>query len=129
MACPRARWPKRSRRHLSASEVGQILEGQISFPLVVRYPRDKPTDLSAIEQTLLDTPSDAQVPLAAVADIREDRGPNFITREGVQRKIVVQCNVAGRDLRGVVNDIQRECRDHSRPAARLPGRVWRAIRK
>jgi CzcA family heavy metal efflux pump len=88
-------------------EVGQILEGQISFPLVVRYSGDKPTDLSAIEQTLLDTPSGPQVPLAAVADVSEDRGPNFITREGGQRKIVVQCNVAGRDLRGVVNDIQK----------------------
>jgi Cu/Ag efflux pump CusA len=88
-------------------EVGQILEGQISFPLVVRYSGDKPADLSAIEQTFLDTPSGPQVPLAAVAHVREDRGPNFITREGVQRKIVVQCNVAGRDLRGVVNDIQK----------------------
>jgi CzcA family heavy metal efflux pump len=88
-------------------QVGQILEGQVSFPLVVRYSGDRPTDLSAIEQTLLDTPSGPQVPLAAVAHVREDRGPNFITREGVQRKIVVQCNVAGRDLRGVVNDIQR----------------------
>ncbi len=88
-------------------EVGQILEGQISFPLVVRYAGDKPTNLSEIEQTLLDTPPGPQVPLAAVAHIREDRGPNFITREGVQRKIVVQCNVAGRDLRGVVNDIQK----------------------
>ena len=88
-------------------EVGQILEGQVSFPLIVRYSGDKLADLSTIEQTLLDTPSGSQVPLAAVARVREDRGPNFITREGVQRKIVVQCNVAGRDLRGVVNDIQK----------------------
>jgi Cu/Ag efflux pump CusA len=88
-------------------EVGQILEGQISFPLVVRYSGDNPTDLRAFEQTLLDTPSGPQVPLSAVAHVREDLGPNFITREGVQRKIVVQCNVAGRDLRGVVNDIQK----------------------
>ena len=42
-----------------------------------------------------------------MADIREDRGPNFISRENVQRKIVVQCNVAGRDLRSLVNDIQK----------------------
>jgi len=88
-------------------EVSQILEGQVSFPLVVRYQSDGSGDLNAIGQTLLDTPSGAKIPLAALAQIREDRGPNFITREGVQRKIVVQCNVAGRDLRGVVNDIQR----------------------
>ncbi|MEE8484966.1 MAG: efflux RND transporter permease subunit, partial [Acidimicrobiia bacterium] len=36
--------------------------------------------------------------------IYEDRGPNFISRENVQRKIVVMCNVAGRDMRGVVDD-------------------------
>jgi Cu/Ag efflux pump CusA len=41
-----------------------------------------------------------------VAEVREDRGPNFIMREGVQRRIVVQCNVAGRDLRSVVDDIR-----------------------
>ena len=89
-------------------EVSQILEGQVSFPLVVRYQSDTSAGLTAIGDTLLDTPSGAKIPLAAVAQIREDRGPNFITREGVQRKIVVQCNVAGRDLRGVVNDIQRD---------------------
>ena len=55
---------------------------------------------------MIDTPSGARVPLSAIAEIREDRSPNFITRENVQRKIVVSCNVAGRDLRSVVNDIQ-----------------------
>jgi CzcA family heavy metal efflux pump len=88
-------------------DVGQVLEGQVSFPLVVRYLPDGSSDLEAIRQTLIDTPSGARIPLAAVADIREDRGPNFVTRENVQRKIVVQCNVAGRDLRGVVQDVQR----------------------
>jgi Cu/Ag efflux pump CusA len=44
--------------------------------------------------------------LENVASILEDRGPNFISREGVQRKIVVQSNVAGRDLRGVVDEIR-----------------------
>jgi Cu/Ag efflux pump CusA len=46
-----------------------------------------------------------------VADVHEDRGPNFISREGVQRKIVVQCNVAGRDLLGVVNEIRAAVAD------------------
>jgi len=88
-------------------QVGEILEGQVSFPLVVRYNTQSVSDLDTIRQTLVDTPSGARIPLAAVADIREDRGPNFISRENVQRKIVVQCNVAGRDLRGLVNDIER----------------------
>lgn len=88
-------------------QVGEILEGQVSFPLVVRYLTEGIDDLDTIRQTLIDTPSGARIPLSAVADIREDRGPNFISRENVQRKIVVQCNVAGRDLRSLVNDIQK----------------------
>ena len=87
-------------------EVGQIFEGGVAFPLVLRYPRVDTPALSAIRQTLLDTPSGAKVPLGAVAEVGEDRGPNFISREGVQRKIVVMCNVAGRDLRSVVNEVQ-----------------------
>ncbi len=88
------------------AETGRILEGQVSFPLVVRYNTGKPGSVEDIARTQIDTPAGARVPLSALADIREDRGPNFIMREGVQRRIVVQCNVAGRDLRGVVNDIQ-----------------------
>ncbi len=91
-------------------QVGEILEGQVSFPLVVRYDAERIQDLDAIRETLIDTPSGARIPLAAVAEIREDRGPNFISRENVQRKIVVQCNVAGRDLRGLVNDIEKNVR-------------------
>jgi Cu/Ag efflux pump CusA len=87
-------------------EVNRVLEGQISFPLVVRYPGMKLDDLEVIGGTLIDSPSGAKVPLNAVADVYEDRSPNFISREGLQRKIVVQCNVAGRDLLGVVNEIR-----------------------
>lgn len=87
--------------------VGQIFEGQIAFPMVLRYPVDKSADLDTIGRTLIDTPSGARVPLSAIAEIREDRGPNFVSRENVQRKIVVTCNVAGRDLRSVVNDIEK----------------------
>ena len=92
---------------LLGREVGQVLEGQVSFPLVVRYQADGTQDLDSVGRTLLDTPAGAQIPLAAVSEIRDDRAPNFISRENVQRKIVVQCNVAGRDLRSVVNDIER----------------------
>jgi CzcA family heavy metal efflux pump len=88
-------------------QVGQIFEGQIAFPMVLRYPVENSANLDVIRQTLVDTPSGARVPLSGIADVREDRSPNFISRENVQRKIVVTCNVAGRDLRSVVNDIQK----------------------
>ena len=88
--------------------VGQVLEGQIAVPLLVRYTRDESTDLDAVGATPVETPGGALVPLAAVSTIERDRGPNFVMRENVQRRIVVQCNVAGRDLRSVVDDIQQQ---------------------
>jgi CzcA family heavy metal efflux pump len=97
-------------------EVSRVLEGQVSFPLVVRYGPQEKDSLAAIHNTLFDTPSGARVPLSAIADIREDRGPNFIMREFVQRRIVVQCNVAGRDLVSTVNDI----RDRVAKQVKLP---------
>jgi Cu/Ag efflux pump CusA len=86
--------------------VGQVLEGQIAFPLVVRYAIDESTDPQALATTQIQTPDRRQIPLSAVATIQQDRGPNFVMRENVQRRMVVQSNVAGRDLRSVVNDIQ-----------------------
>ncbi len=86
--------------------VGQILEGQIAFPLVVRYAHDESTDLDAVGGTQIQTPDRRQIPLSSVATIQRDRGPNFVMRENVQRRIVVQSNVSGRDLRSIVNEIQ-----------------------
>jgi CzcA family heavy metal efflux pump len=86
--------------------VGQILQGQIAFPLVVRYAIDDSTALDSIGATPIQTPDRRQIPLSAVAVVQEDRGPNFVMRENVQRRIVVQSNVSGRDLRSVVHDIQ-----------------------
>ena len=88
-------------------EVGSILEGPVAFPLIIRYESGSPQDMETIRQVLIDTPSGARVPLSAIADIREDRSPNFVTRENARRKIVVACNVAGGDLRGVVTEIQK----------------------
>ena len=97
---------------LLGSEVGRILEGQVSFPLVAKYgdprrPGDGEDTLAGIRDILLDTPGGPRVSLASVATIQEDRSPNFIMREGVQRRIVVQCNVTGRDLQSTVREIQQ----------------------
>lgn len=86
--------------------VGRILEGPIAFPLVVRYAVDVSTGLDAVGTTQIQPPDRRQIPLSTVAAIQRDRGPDFVMPENVQRRIVVQCNVSGRDLRRVVNDIQ-----------------------
>ena len=91
---------------LVGREVAQILVGQIAVPLVVRYPQGDRPDLEAIRDTPMRTSEGGRIPVSAVADVREDRSPNFISRENVQRKITVTANVAGRDLGSVVDDVR-----------------------
>jgi CzcA family heavy metal efflux pump len=91
---------------LVGREVGQVLVGQMAVPLVIRYPAADRPDLEAIRDTPLRTSTGGRVPVSAVADVREDRSPNFISRENVQRKITVTANVSGRDLGSVVDDVQ-----------------------
>jgi Cu/Ag efflux pump CusA len=74
----------------------------------LRYGEEFRKDIESIKRTLIDTPSRQKVPLQQVADIRYEKGPNFISREDVQRKIVVHCNVAGKDLKSVINAIESE---------------------
>jgi CzcA family heavy metal efflux pump len=86
--------------------VSRVRTGAYAFDLSVRYGDAAREDLEAIRQTMVPTPSGAWVPLEALADIRRERGPNQITRENGQRKIVVMCNVGERDLVGVVEEIR-----------------------
>ncbi len=89
-------------------EVSRVLEGQTSFKMTVRYAPSVLENLETIRQTLITTPAGALAPLHALADIRKSRGPNTISRENVQRKIVVMANVGGgRDLGGIVDDIRQ----------------------
>ncbi|MFT7464711.1 MAG: CzcA family heavy metal efflux pump [Pseudohongiellaceae bacterium] len=83
----------------------QVLEGVNAFELLLRVGQIENATKEAISEFLVHTPSGARVPLRALAAVTEERAPNFISRENVQRKIVVMCNVAGRDVVGVVADI------------------------
>jgi CzcA family heavy metal efflux pump len=90
----------------SGQVVSRVREGEAAFDLLVRYPDDARESVEAIRQMRLTTPTGAEVPLHVLADVAKDQGPNGISRENVQRKMVVMCNVAGRDLGGVVEDIR-----------------------
>ncbi|MEN8764028.1 MAG: efflux RND transporter permease subunit [Thiogranum sp.] len=92
--------------------VSRVLEGQTSFDLVVRFNEKTRADIDAIRETLITTRDGAQLPLHALAEIRYDLGPNTISRENVQRKIVVMANVAERDLNSVVNEIRKRIVDN-----------------
>jgi Cu/Ag efflux pump CusA len=87
--------------------VSRVLEGRNSFDLVVRLTGLEGWQLADIGELLVDTPAGAKVPLKSLADIRKETGPNYISREQVERKIVVMCNVAGRDVTSVVNDCKK----------------------
>ncbi len=90
---------------LAGRVVSQIYEGGRSFDLTIKAGGDYQETLSAIRELTIDA-NGQKIPLEFVADIRSTVGPNTINRENVQRNIVVSANVSGRDLRGVVNDIQ-----------------------
>jgi len=83
-----------------------IYEGQRSFDLILRLNKDFTESIDGIKSALIDTEKGKKVPIEQVADVVSVAGPSSISRENVQRKVVISANVAGRDLRGVVNDIK-----------------------
>jgi len=87
--------------------VSEVMDGQAVFELVVRFDPVQVQTIEDLRETLVLTPHGERLPLRMLADVRRDRGPNEIGREGVQRKLVVSCNVAERDVGSVVGDIQR----------------------
>jgi len=89
---------------ISGTVVTRTLEGDRGFDVIVKFDDSARKDMKSIRSILIDTPAGIKVPLAALADITSAKGPNSISRENVQRKIVVQANVAGRDLRSVYED-------------------------
>lgn len=90
----------------AGEKVSQVFEGSRSFDLVVRYDAENRGSMDNIRNALIDTHEGKKIPLYYVADIVSASGPNTINRENVQRKIVVSANVAGRDLKSVVDDIK-----------------------
>ncbi len=96
---------------LNGQVVGQILEEQRAWDLVVKFSPQSRNEPGSIGRIPVLSASGTSVALAQLADIRVDAGPNRISRENVQRKIVIQCNVAGRDLRSTVNEIQSAVRE------------------
>lgn len=84
--------------------VGQIYRGRQTYDLTLRLADGAQAERSAIAEILLDTPMGTKVPMDSVVRLVDDRGPNVIMREDVQRKIVVMCNVSGRAMTDVVAD-------------------------
>ena len=87
--------------------VSQVQEGARTFDLTVRVADDDLSTMERIRNLLIDTNTGQKVPLSDVAEVVSTAGPNTINRENAQRKLVISANAAGRDMRSVVNDMQR----------------------
>jgi len=93
---------------LAGEAVSQVYEKGKSFDLTVRVKDNLRDEMEKIRNLMIDTGDGQKIPLNYVAEIRSTMGPNTISRENVKRKIVISANVADRDLRSVVNDIQAQ---------------------
>jgi heavy metal efflux system protein len=111
---------------IGGKETGMLFEGDRRFPIVVRLPESLRTDIDALRRlpialphsehaeesfrnVLLERP--AFIPLAEVADLSEQPAPNQISRESGKRRVVVTCNIRGRDISSFVAEAQRKIRD------------------
>jgi len=91
---------------IGTKKVGEIREGQRRFDLVLRLSEELRRDPAAVARILVPAPDGQRLPLARLARIRQVEGPSTITREWQRRRIVVQCNVSGRDVGGFVDEVR-----------------------
>lgn len=92
---------------LAGEVVSQVYEGNKSFDLILKVNEESRETADRIRNLIVDA-NGQKIPFGYIADITSSTGPNTINRENVARKIVISANVAGGDLRGVVNDIRKK---------------------
>ena len=93
---------------IGSKPMGEVVDGQFRFPLVVRLPDEWRNSPEAVGSIQLPTATGERVPLSRIADIAVIEGPSTITREWGQRRIVITCNVRGRDLGSFVAEVQQK---------------------
>ena len=106
---------------VAGKRVGEVVEGQLRFPLVLRLEDRLRDGAAAIGAVLVLGADGQQLPLASLARIEQVQGPSTITREWGQRRITVQGNVRGRDVGSFVDEARRKVA----AAVRLPAGRYR----
>lgn len=91
----------------SGEKISDIYEGQRRFDVVLRLGSDYTESVEGVRNALIDTHDGGKVPLSQVAEIVSTSGPSSVSRENVQRKLVVSANVSGRDVGSVVEDVRK----------------------
>lgn len=92
---------------IGGSEATVLREGQRSFAVVVKFPEAVRSDPAHFENLMVTAEDGQRVPLSQLAHIRVEEGPAQVSRESGQRRIVIECNVTGRDMGSFVADAQR----------------------
>lgn len=87
--------------------VSDVLDGKRRFALRVKLPEERMGDPASLENLLIETAQGQRVPLAHVAELKQVEAQEVIHREFGERRITVQCNVAGRDIGSFVQEGQR----------------------
>ena len=96
----------------SGEKISEVYEGQRSFDLVLRLNKNYTESIEGIKSALIVNGEGAMIPLEEIAEIVSVGGPNSISRENVQRKIVVSANTSGRDVVSIVNEIEQRVNEH-----------------
>ena len=96
----------------SGDKVSEVYEGQRSFDLVLRLNKNYTESIEGIKSAMIVNGEGVMIPLEEVAEIVSVGGPNSISRENVQRKIVVSANTAGRDVVSIVEEIEQRVNDN-----------------
>jgi cobalt-zinc-cadmium resistance protein CzcA len=85
----------------------QVFEGQKRIDVIVRYPESKRGNVQEIQNTFVNLPNGGTIPLSQIARIVDEEGPVQVSREYGQRRIVVECNVRGRDIGSFVAEARK----------------------
>ena len=96
---------------IGGSIVGTVFEGQPRFPLQVRYAPEYRENMEALRRIKIADPTGRQIPLEQVAELSIEEGPVLVTREAIQRRLLIEANVRGRDLAGFVYEARRAVRN------------------
>ncbi len=93
---------------IGSKPLGEVVEGQLRFPLVARLPEKFRGSPESIGSMMVATASGQRIPLSRLASVDVVEGPSTITREWGQRRITVTANIRGRDLGSFVADAQQK---------------------
>jgi len=92
---------------IGGREAGQVIKGNERYDIYVRLAENHRNSVEAIRSLILQAPNGAWVKLGDVAQVAIESGPPQIRRDDVQRRVVIQTNVEGRDMGGLVAELQQ----------------------